>query len=228
MSYSPRPSRPTVPSLAAALSLVALAAGCSSTDPKVASGLEAPDMALEARYVVAVDVLDVGEGCVIGGLTPGGELAVATPVQSGADLSWSQRSESGSGLEWVLSGHVCPAGSGHTLRMFGGRIARLGDGDDAVCQVNLALPNGHLSSNRPDPNRCLDPRCSTLELVPDGCGGWVGEFEARLSYALDCVEQPDCVMHMRWHAVPDGADEGCTPDTSAANGAWMADCRTLP
>ncbi len=199
---------------------------CTDVVPGEDSGLEAPDMQLAARYAVEVDVLDVGEGCVIGGLTPSGEPARASTTQSGAKVQWKQIGESGSGPEWILTGHVCPGDGGHGIRLYGGRISRTGDGDDSVCQVELALPTGHVGGRRAQ-NRCLDEPCSTLELVSDGCGGWVGEFEARLSYGADCIEQPECIMHMRWHAVPDGADEECTPQTDAA-AAWMVECRTLP
>lgn len=199
---------------------------CTDAAPGEDSGLDPPDMQIAAAYAVEVDVLDVAEGCVIGGLTPGGEPATASITQSGAKVQWSQLGESGSGAAWILTGHACPGDAGHTIRLYGGRITRTGDGDGEVCQVELALPAGHIGGPRSQ-NRCLDRPCSTLELVSDGCGGWVGEFEARLTYGVDCVEQPECIMHMRWHAIPDGADESCTPETDVA-AAWMAECRTLP
>jgi len=215
----------------------ALSVGCADGTGEVPSGLDVPRTQIERRYTVAVDVLETGEGCVIGGLTPGGEIAEALPEQSGASVRWYQTGESGGGLRWVLAGHVCPgaedpdaAGAGamgETIRLYGGRNTLQGDGDDAVCQVDLALPTGHIGGSRTR-NRCEDDRCSTIELVSDGCGGWVADFEARLSYARQCVDQPACVMRMRWHATPDGSDEGCTPDLTAGGGAWMADCRTLP
>lgn len=221
------PRRPSpLRTLARTAPILLLAFGCGGGDDVEPSGLAPPDLQLEAHYTVSVDVLEVGPGCVIGGLTPSGELADAFPTQTGATVAWSQLGRSEAGRPWNLIGHICTPGEGYTIRLFGGRTLRIGDGD-AVCEVNLALPDGHTSGRREPANRCEDPRCTTLELVSDGCGGWVADFEARLSYALGCAEQPNCIMRMRWHARPDAeTDQTCTPNLEAGSG-WMQDCRTL-
>lgn len=222
----PKSRHRTAPGLVA---LLIATSGCGTGGNPQPSGLDPPDMQLAPHYNVVVEVLEAGEGCVIGGLTPDGEQAEATPVQTGATVAWHQTGVSGDGLRWNLTGHVCEdedAETGYRIRLYGGRNTRVGDGQDTVCGVNLALPDGH-DGSRDTPNRCVDPRCSTVELVADGCGGWVADFEARLSYDLGCAEQPDCIMHMRWHATPDEVDDTCTPDLAAA-AAWMQTCRTLP
>lgn len=209
--------------------IAASAGGCGTGTVEEASGLDAPDMQLEARYAVSVDVVEQGEGCVVGGLTPLGGQAEATVAQNGAVVVWSQAGLEGVGRQWNLSGHVCPATGGaspHMLRLFGGRIAQAGEGD-AFCQVEMALPAAHAAGTARTRNRCEDARCAALELVDDGCGGWVAHFEARMGFLADCAEQPTCVMRMRWHATPISTDAGCMPDPTAGD-AWLEACGTLP
>lgn len=216
---------------AVALAGLAALGGCSTGGGELASGLDAPDMALAQRYVVAVEVLEASEGCVVGGLTPGDGLAEATVEQQGATVRWYQAGANGVGSEWRLSGHICDGADGRVVRLRGGRAAAVGDGDD-FCQANLSLPTRHTGGAKTR-NRCEDDRCVALELVPDGCGGLVADFEGRLHFIGErCQHQPDCLVRLRWRATPavgePGAetDGGCTPTATGDDGAWMAACRS--
>ncbi len=221
------PHRPPA-TTALPLLVTALLFGCDGGgDPP--SGLDTPDMQLAERYAVTVEVLEAGAGCVIGGLTPSTGEATARVSQQGATVRWFQAGENGVGAEWRLSGHVCPGEAGdRVVRLRGGRAWLVEDGDD-VCRANFSLPTRHTGSE-PTINRCEDDRCVALELVPDGCGGFVADFEAKLHFFERCEQQPDCLMRLRWRATPeDGVDEtdgGCVPSDVGDGGRWMEACRT--
>lgn len=161
----------------------------------------APMPWLGRAYVV--DVALLGSDC-----DPGGLEAVALPawaaVRQNADtVSWIQNADGNAGGQWGLAGRVCPKAAGGTadpsswtLRLVGGRLARVSSNDDLICRVEMTAPAGAQRGGVPG---CSDP---AIEMAIDQCGVLSADFDVAVTFGDDCSRARACTLRLRWQATP--------------------------
>ena len=229
------PNMPTFSSrlLWACCFLGALSA-CPGTGSSGSDERETPLLLLAPEY--AVDVRLLGFECPLGQFSPMGTRGVAEVSQTGNDVVWTQfaltsAGEVDRGRFWTMAGRICVEDGAPVLRLRGGRVARVAEGE-VFCRADLRAPAGHAICPV-SPDTCADP--NTIRLFLDPCSDrLVGAFRSCMIFSEACLGQEACRFSMQWDAVasnavnvPAGDDaDACLPlEVPAPPNGCVDECR---
>jgi hypothetical protein len=155
---------------------------------------------LARLYQVQVSLL--GTDCAPGGLEAAALHALAEVRQDLDTVSWIQHAEDSAGGQWGLAGRLCadPDASAEdatwSLRLSGGRVARVRSTDDLICRVEMIAPAGARTGALPS---CTDPAI-TFEM--HACGVLRAELDVSVAFGDGCSRARTCTLRFAWEATP--------------------------